>query len=1074
MKKTTILLILLFSCAFGFSQTTIYSEDFSGQLNKGAYYNNTTGLTETDLTGVNWTIDVSGTSFDSNTDRFQVRNAPRYLEARDLDGPAIWYSPTINISAFSDIQFSLDATESSPPSGTIGNNLENADTFTTEYSIDGGAWTQAGNNGFIQNDYLDTVVSHNVLLNGTTLELRVTIVNNADGELMRIDNVLVEGIAPTSPTVTINPSTNTIAALSTIENNVSLVAETFSVQGNALTNDITISTPAEFIISTALIGPYGNTITLPQTGGTVNSTTIYTKLAFGLAVNSYSGNLAVSSTGATTVNVAASGTVIAHTPATNCGELLISEYHESAVGSPNERYIELYNPTNTAINLSNYQIARFRNGRVNWHPDIRTIPAGQGTIAPYSTFLIARNGSTLCSTADYCLNHAIMSFDGNDVIALQNSNAINIDVIGELNVLNNFAQNVDLVRNPNIQAPTTTYNAADWISTAANNTSMLGWHNNECLCTSTTTWGTSGWSNGAPNTSTAAIINASYNSFTDGSITACSLTVNTNAILTVEDLSFIDIETNIIVYDNGKIIVQKDGSVVQNNPNGKTVIIDPTLGEISVTKETAPINNWYEYTYWSSPVEGAIVQDVFFQTDANRRFWYDANNFQDSTMETGNNNGTAPGQDDVDDNGDVWQMAAGTNVLLPGIGYAATLSPTSFIFGPGSQYAHTFEGPFNTGTINVPVVRNDTELNDFNNNFIGNPYPSAVDADLFFAENITSTGILEGPIYLWSQNTPPSGTTNGNSILNFDTSDYAEINGTAEVAGGDGAIPNRFIPSGQGFFANFSDTYPTTSGNVVFNNSMRVTGNNEQFFKTSNNQNTNTRDVIWLDLTSDNGVRNQISIGYLDGATAAFDGAFYDSYKRTPVGLYAVLYSIIPGDTKKISIQGKASSNLNLDEEIPIGISTSIDVPTIYSISIPQLEGDFFNNNTIYLEDSLMNTVHDLSNSTYTFTSTPGEFNDRFKIVFTNNTLSTVNLESSPENFSIVELQNNNVKFSINSNNLTIKSIEILDVLGRTIYNFRGSENTEVYNLSNISSSVYIAKIELSNGKIITKKAVKK
>ncbi|WP_299382637.1 lamin tail domain-containing protein [uncultured Lacinutrix sp.] len=1071
MKQLNSLLILLFVCSFGFSQTTIYSEDFSGQLNKGAYYNNTTNSTEINLTGVNWTVDVSATTFQSG-DRLQVVNAARFLEARDLDGPGIWYSPIINISAFTDIQFSLDATEGSP----VGDNLEDADTLTTEYRLDGGAWVQAGNNGFIQNDYLNTVVSHNALLNGSTLELRVTFVNNGDGERMRIDNILVEGIAPTSPTITINPNSNIISPLSVVENNVSLTAETFTVQGSALTNNIVLTSSADFVISTTLAGPYSNSITLTQTGGTINSTTIYTQLIFGLAINTYSGNIAVSSTGATTVNVAASGTVIAHTPVANCSELFISEYHEGILGSANERYIELYNPTSNAINLSNYRIARFRNGRVNQRPDLRTIPAGQGTIAPYSTFLISKSNSTLCTSgvADYCTASAAMSFDGNDVVALQNSSNVNIDIIGELNTNNSFGQDIDLTRNPDIQAPTATYNAVDWASTAANNTVMLGWHNNECLCTSTTTWETTGWSNGAPNASTAAIINASYNSFNDGSITACSLTVNTNAILTVQDLSFIDIETNIIVYDNGKILVQKNGSVVQNNPNGKTVIIDPTLGEISVTKETAPINNWYEYTYWSSPVQGAIVQDVFFQTNANRRFWYDANNFQDSTMETGNNNGTAPGQDDVDDNGDVWQIATGTDVLLPGVGYAATLSPTSFNAVPGSQYSHIFEGPFNTGTINVPVVRNDTELNDFNNNFIGNPYPSAVDADLFFAENVTSTGILEGPIYLWSQNTTPSGTTNGNSNLNFDTSDYAEINGTAEIAGGDGVTPSRFIPSGQGFFANFSDTYPTTSGNVVFNNSMRVTGNNDQFFKTSSSQNPNTRDVIWLDLTSDNGVRNQISIGYLDGATAGFDGTFYDSVKRTPIGLYAVLYSIIPSDTKKISIQGKASSDLNLDEEIPIGISTSIDVPTIYSISIPQLEGDFFNNNTIYLEDSLMNTVHDLSNSTYTFTSTPGEFNDRFKIVFTNNTLSTVDLESNPENFSIVELQNNNVKFSINSNNLTIKSVEILDLLGRKVYNFRGSENTETYNLSNLSSSVYIAKIELSNGTVITKKAVKK
>jgi predicted extracellular nuclease len=45
--------------------------------------------------------------------------------------------------------------------------------------------------------------------------------------------------------------------------------------------------------------------------------------------------------------------------AQNCSELFISEYVE---GWANNKAIERYNPTDTAINLSDYFISRFANG----------------------------------------------------------------------------------------------------------------------------------------------------------------------------------------------------------------------------------------------------------------------------------------------------------------------------------------------------------------------------------------------------------------------------------------------------------------------------------------------------------------------------------------------------------------------------------------------------------------------------------------------------------------------------------------------------------------------------------------
>ncbi|OIQ15456.1 MAG: hypothetical protein BM549_13910, partial [Lacinutrix sp. MedPE-SW] len=1059
MKKCYSLLITCFVIFnYAYAQTTIYNEDFSGQLNKGASYNNTTGTTDIDLSGVNWTIDVSSTTFD-NGDRFKVVNGNRFLEARDLDGQAIWYSPSINISSFTDIQFSLDATESSP----AGDNLEDADTFITEFRIDGGAWTQAGNNGFIQNDYTNTVVSHNTLLNGNTLELRVLITNDGNGERMRIDNVLVQGIAPITPTITINPNTNTIPALSVVENNVSLTEETFSVQGSSLTNDIIITAPAEFVISENANGPYLNTITLTQTGGTINPTTIYTKLAFGLTPNTYSNTITVSSTGATNELVSGSGTVIAHTPAANCGELLISEYHEAAAGTANEQYIELYNPTNTAIDLSNYQIARFINGRVNYNPAIRTIPAAQGFIAPYSTFLIARNNSELCNNgiADYCTGSGALNFDGNDVIALQNSNGVNIDVVGVLNVNNNFGQNVNLVRNSNVQTPTPTYNITDWSSNPSNSITLLGSHVSDCECSTTVTWDGTSWTPFAPDSSTAVILTGDYNaSMLTPGFTACSLSVNTGVTLTVENDYTVEVKNN--VTNSGTIIVQTNGSFVQNNDSA---IFQNTGGTSSVSKLSAFASDWLEYTYWSSPVSGETIGNALSPSSPNRRFGFNAENFEDNYAETNNNNPVIDMQDDEDDNGNVWQLMNAADTMIPGTGYAATLSTTAFSPPPGGGPAppvrinHEFIGELNNGVIPVTIYRNDnintitSVSGDKNWNLIGNPYASAISIPEFFAENMYSssntTGTIDGVIYYWSHENPPLNSNNGNSQNNFSQSDYVMVNelgGT--IAGdhnGDGVIdandtPDEFIPSGQGFFVTYNDLAPGTASattsldsgaiimenEVTFRNAMRVSGNNDLFYRNANQPIETNK--LWLNLTTDTGVFSQLLVGYKQGATNALDGANFDAIRNRSTGNQTFFYSIIENSNLNYAIQGKAPESLTIDEVIPLGIYTSITNPATFTISISHFEGDFLNNNTIYLKDNYTSVIHDLSASNYNFTTTNGEFRDRFEVVFNANSLAVEAFSTNETNLTIVELQDDNVQFSLSGNsNLKIEAVRIID-----------------------------------------------
>ena len=97
------------------------------------------------------------------------------------------------------------------------------------------------------------------------------------------------------------------------------VSQTFTVSGTSLTNDITVTPPANFEVSTDNTN-FSTSLTLTQSSGSVANTTIYVRLVSGLSINSYSGNVVLSSTGATNVNVAVSGGVLSDTqdPIANC------------------------------------------------------------------------------------------------------------------------------------------------------------------------------------------------------------------------------------------------------------------------------------------------------------------------------------------------------------------------------------------------------------------------------------------------------------------------------------------------------------------------------------------------------------------------------------------------------------------------------------------------------------------------------------------------------------------------------------------------------------------------------------
>lgn len=118
-----------------------------------------------------------------------------------------------------------------------------------------------------------------------------------------------------------------------------------------------------------------------------------------------------------------------------CDELFISEYVE---GNSNNKALEIYNPTNDVVDLSQYRITRWQNGSANWsaqYSDLLTGTLGSrdvvvcvldrrdttktGQDTPVALSL--RLKADLFLSANYNVSYS-MSFNGDDALSLDKYN----------------------------------------------------------------------------------------------------------------------------------------------------------------------------------------------------------------------------------------------------------------------------------------------------------------------------------------------------------------------------------------------------------------------------------------------------------------------------------------------------------------------------------------------------------------------------------------------------------------------------------------------------------------------------
>lgn len=606
------------------------------------------------------------------------------------------------------------------------------------------------------------------------------------------------------------------------------------------------------------------------------------------------------------------------------------------------------------------------------------------------------------------------------------------------------------------------------------------------------------------------------------------LYVSTNSYVFVKNEQ-VFVNQDIDIQASGKIFLRNEGQLLQGTAGGSA---NKGTGFLSVFQEGTANN--YGYNYWCSPVgltttatgngQFSLNPIINRPADVTNSFLPSYTTGYDGVASLGSLT-IAPYwiyKFAVSDNYSQWDQLGETGLLDAGLGFTMkgvsgddenpSVGEATFNNPSASDYQrYDFRGRPNDGTIDIPVLAPTTGTQYPNSTLTGNPYPSAINLNLFLLENsgytvnyttgavtptypAAVTGPINGIAYYWEHQKPA--TTHlllgyvggygyyvpnnpnafGPGVYNNATWDTYNIDGSLNTTGG-GTGTERykrmFCPIGQGFMVQ-----GLNGGNAQMKNKYRVyrkeNSSDSQFERNAAPSTNDTNNENWEEISNVAGVdytqfskaevpqikiytilnnqyTREVTLAFNPNTTDGFDTAM-DAISQE-ADLTNDAYFSLAGNANAFVI---STLPFDINKRIPFTLKAGENAS--YKIAVGNII-NFNGSENVYLYDGMTGVYHDIKNGAFEITLPQGVYDNRFEITFINNALG--NNGNTVSGFEIVQNNASQTLTVSNPNALDLKSVKLYDIGGKQIFSKQrlGVQSNYQFSTSGLSGAVYLVEV---------------